>query len=674
MPAIFLYLLKLTATLAIIWLFYYVVLRPLTFHRLNRWYFLGYTLLAFFIPLIDIGPIVTSGDPVQDPAYITLIPAMANYTPAPNVNGASYSATTVDPWNMLLALLAAGMVLLLTRTAIRWLSLTRIRSQARLITDEPGVRIYEVNRPINPFSFGKSIYINPRLHTEREWAEIIQHEYVHIRQRHTLDILLGELLTISNWYNPFAWLIRHDIRQNLEFIADQQVLDKGFDKKDYQYHLLKVVGHPAYRLANNFNFSSLKKRIIMMNKMRSTRLHLLKLLFLLPLMAVVLLAFRSSYPDILHRRGDKMIVNTVGIVIVLPGKTPIAGVTVVEKRTGLQTTTDDRGYYRLQIPVNPDSGGINIEFQKEGYESTHIGRWWSIHVNAFGCVIAGFVNDTTVKHPDPFIVAPGVGKQPIDPGYADAYADLQRILTENQQIQHYQQVQKDHPEIGLFYTHEDKTRRIVVYRSGATERYGYPGTPSLAEWDKSGAAQPATRISQAAHTEAALTEAIPTATAHTEAAFKEKDTSKPVDPKVLYIVNGEIMPQGFKISTIPASDIASVDVLKDDKAIRLFGEKGAHGVIAIVTKEYQKIHLPPSAARAISLQYPNNTQPLYVLDGLPTAPGDSATYRLDPSRIESITVLKDSAAKAIYGPKGRNGVVLITTKKDRPGAVDTTHP
>jgi beta-lactamase regulating signal transducer with metallopeptidase domain len=94
---------------------------------------------------------------------------------------------------------------------------------------------------------------------------------VHVRQKHTVDILLAELLTIVNWYNPFVWLIRYSIRQNLEFIADCEVLKKGLDKKSYQYHLLSVMGQVEYKLANNFNFSSLKKRIVMMNKLRSAR-------------------------------------------------------------------------------------------------------------------------------------------------------------------------------------------------------------------------------------------------------------------------------------------------------------------------------------------------------------------------------------------------------------------
>jgi TonB-dependent SusC/RagA subfamily outer membrane receptor len=97
-----------------------------------------------------------------------------------------------------------------------------------------------------------------------------------------------------NWYNPFVWLIRRSIRQNLEFIADHQVLEAGLDRKQYQYLLLKVVGAPAFAIANQFNFSSLKKRIAMMNKMRSAKVHLIKFMFVLPLLTILLLAFRNA--------------------------------------------------------------------------------------------------------------------------------------------------------------------------------------------------------------------------------------------------------------------------------------------------------------------------------------------------------------------------------------------
>jgi hypothetical protein len=132
------------------------------------------------------------------------------------------------------------------------------------------------------------------LQDEAELKEIIRHEFVHVKQRHTHDIIWSELLCILNWYNPFVWLIRKAIRQNLEFIADNKVLEQGFDKKKYQYLLLKVTGNNHFSIANQFNLSSLKKRIAMMNKMKSARAQLIKFLFIVPLVAVMLLAFRNE--------------------------------------------------------------------------------------------------------------------------------------------------------------------------------------------------------------------------------------------------------------------------------------------------------------------------------------------------------------------------------------------
>lgn len=117
---------------------------------------------------------------------------------------------------------------------------------------------------------------------------------MHVKQKHTADLLVGELLCIMNWYNPCAWLIKRAIRQNLEFITDHSVLQTGLDAKQYQYLLLQVTGLPQYSISNSFNISSLKKRIVMMNKLKSARAHLLKFIFALPLLAVLLLAFRSQ--------------------------------------------------------------------------------------------------------------------------------------------------------------------------------------------------------------------------------------------------------------------------------------------------------------------------------------------------------------------------------------------
>lgn len=175
---------------------------------------------------------------------------------------------------------------------MQFISLEKMRKQAIKI-NQSDIAVYHIEKSIIPFSFGNNIYINKHMHTEKELEEIILHEFIHVKQKHTIDIVVSELLCIFNWYNPFAWLIRVAIKQNLEFIADHQVLQTGLDKKNYQYHLLKVTGMPQYGIASNFNFSSLKKRITMMNKMKTAKVQLLRFLFILPLVAIVLLAFRN---------------------------------------------------------------------------------------------------------------------------------------------------------------------------------------------------------------------------------------------------------------------------------------------------------------------------------------------------------------------------------------------
>lgn len=290
MQEILQYLLKWSIALGAAYVFYRLVLRPLTFYQWNRRYLVLYSIIAFFIPFINITTYVP-------PAKLQGM-KIVNYIPVINISGnetarAAAQSNAIDVLLIAGLLIATGSIVLLTRLVLQWLSLRRIRKTAVWVY-HPQANVYHVDEHVIPFSFGNSIYVNTSLHSERELQDIILHEFVHVRQKHSMDIIWSEILCILNWYNPFAWLIRHAIRQNLEFIADQAVLNNGLDKKQYQYHLLKVIGSPQYSIANNFNFSSLKKRIAMMNRLKSARVHLVKFVFVLPLLAVLLLAFRNK--------------------------------------------------------------------------------------------------------------------------------------------------------------------------------------------------------------------------------------------------------------------------------------------------------------------------------------------------------------------------------------------
>src|SRR5690606_27618995 len=131
-----------------------------------------------------------------------------------------------------------------------------------------------------------------------ELYDIFEHEDIHVKGLHSMDILMFEILLIVCWYNPFVWLMRRAVRQNLEYLTDQQVLNKGVDRQTYQYSLLNVSKQGAsLGLSNRFNFKFLKKRIMMMNKKKSSKLELSKYAFLLPIFIFSAGAFTISKAD-----------------------------------------------------------------------------------------------------------------------------------------------------------------------------------------------------------------------------------------------------------------------------------------------------------------------------------------------------------------------------------------
>ena len=111
-----------------------------------------------------------------------------------------------------------------------------------------------------PFSFFHWIFIHPSSHTEEEFNEILIHERTHARQWHSIDVIISELVCIFCWCNPFAWLMKREIRTNLEYMADARVLENGYDSKTYQYHLLGLSHQKAAAtIYNSFNVLPLKK-------------------------------------------------------------------------------------------------------------------------------------------------------------------------------------------------------------------------------------------------------------------------------------------------------------------------------------------------------------------------------------------------------------------------------
>jgi hypothetical protein len=150
-------------------------------------------------------------------------------------------------------------------------------------------RIIETTGNRAPCSFGINIFINPSLYDPETYQQILIHEKIHVSGCHTLDILLAEIAIVLQWFNPFVWLYRREVENNLEFLTDQSVLHhRDVDRSTYQLSLLRVSAPQLpFSITNNYNQSLLKRRIVMMNSKRSSQHTVWKYFFLLPLLTAL---------------------------------------------------------------------------------------------------------------------------------------------------------------------------------------------------------------------------------------------------------------------------------------------------------------------------------------------------------------------------------------------------
>ncbi|MBK5195169.1 MAG: TonB family protein [Proteiniphilum sp.] len=181
-------------------------------------------------------------------------------------------------------------VLFILRFLSQLISIIRIRAKSDL-TEISGIPVYRLKDDITPFSFFNLIFIHTEKHSETELAQILLHEQTHVRQGHSVDIMLIESICVLFWWNPFVWLMKREMAMNLEYLADHGVITEGVNSREYQYHLLRLTYHEtAVPIVNNFNVSQLKQRIMMMNQSKSPAYRLGRYLLVLPLVLLFLTA------------------------------------------------------------------------------------------------------------------------------------------------------------------------------------------------------------------------------------------------------------------------------------------------------------------------------------------------------------------------------------------------
>ena len=280
------YFLKINVAIALFYAFYRLFFYKDTFFTWRRAALLCFFAVSAVYPLLNIQTWITEQQPMVAMADLYADIVLPEFTITPE--------QVTSDWKTLLPQTVGfaywGMVIVLAiRFLIQLAGIIRLAFRCRKAKIE-NTNVHLLRQASGPFSFFHWIFIHPTSHTEDELSEILTHEQTHANQWHSIDVLVSEIVCIFCWFNPFAWLMKREIRTNLEYLADNRVLETGHDSKAYQYHLLGLSHHKAAAtIYNSFNVLPLKKRIKMMNKKRTREIGRTKYLMFLPLAALLMI-------------------------------------------------------------------------------------------------------------------------------------------------------------------------------------------------------------------------------------------------------------------------------------------------------------------------------------------------------------------------------------------------
>ncbi len=647
MPALFTFLLKINIALVLFCLGYYLVLRHLTFYTLNRVYLVVAILFSTIYPWINLNDFVQHHQAIVAPVQHIIV---SWKEPANNL---------VKPfdhhiyWIWAETIFWAGATLFALRLFLQFLSLYRLhRASAQAQINQQTVRV--VSDDVSPFSFWQSIYLNPHQLNSADIDKVLAHERVHINQWHTLDILLAELSTVFYWFNPGIWLIKKAVRENIEFITDREILEIGVDSKQYQYSLLHLtVAGSSNRLVNHFNISTLKKRIIMMNAKRSSRLNLSRYLLVAPAVILLLLVFSISKAG-----ATKITLSAIGsnfLPVLNHQKTTNAG------KPGVLTS--------IKSSVK---NGDTIYNGKTKDGNTKILIFGQYKLDSVGYVINGAkATRTELLSIDPAIIT---GVSLIPAANASKYVDfkldkaaylfaatrdseagksLAARIEKGQNLAPLAPPGKNAKtyltlKVDSFKTVTDGKTKIITINVKATKND----------------ADTARMITYTTVNDPVIVSEV--APNIVIADVKVKSTKKvksnvhvKASPKVnvstAYIVTSDSVKVFANDIKLNLDTVITTGVVQSGDVVKLVGVKykNKHGDDVLYDADVKK------GQKTTIKNF--NKGVLYMIDGKEA----KSLKGVAAEDIYSITVLKDESATKVYGDKGKNGVIVITTKKGK---------
>jgi bla regulator protein blaR1 len=681
------YLIKASAVIAIFYVCYKLFLQRETFFESNRWFLLIGIIVAFAIPLVVI------------PIYVTVesLP-LENIIISSDNSPIGIVEKPFDILQLISIIYLFGVVLFLGKILLQFGSLKFL-----LLSNNKHKRgsytFIKTNSNTHPFSFFKWIVYNPKQFNKDELQQIITHEKVHARQYHSIDIILTQISSIVFWFNPFVWLYKKAMEQNLEFIADKSTQEQINCKKSYQHLLLKTsVPHYKMALANNFYNSLIKKRIVMLHKSKSNKFRVWKYALILPVLALFLMNFNTkeviTYTESSNSNNlvseslvdadeieERLISKDFSKADLEQVKKELADKGVKLKFSGIKRNSENE-IIAIKIEAESDSASanfntssdepidpivikINTENNKISIGNTsnsdmHFGEGYTfvtkdgnhkIHKSGKGNNVFVYSSDND-KHEDEHEVIEKEDKI---------------IIKSGAKIHEIKKVLKDK---NVFVISGDKGE--IIDLKGEAIKYG----KAIIEKDKKG-----NFVKGYKHKDGNVK--IWTGDDDKVYEFRSNDdkgndkffiSNKDGNQPLIILDGKEIVNKKKLDDLVEPNNIESISVLKGEAAIKLYGKKGKDGVVEIYSKgknnnpkinnSVSDIKFIMGNAEILEKKFFESNDvgenALFILDDKEVSKNEISN--LDRNKIETVFVLKGDAATKKYGKKGKDGVIIITTK------------
>lgn len=598
------YLLKTSALIMIFYVCYIIFLQRETFFNSNRRFLMLSLVTAILFPLIVI-PIYVKATPVSSVAF-SVITSSAPTTLATPIIPEAFDMTLVLIW-----IYGIGASLFLSRLTIQFFSLlVLIKNHKKKKIS--GYTFVETTQNIAPFSFFKWIVYNPQQFNEQELKLILKHEKIHANQFHTIDVLLMDIATALFWFNPIIWGYKKAVLQNLEFIADHHTQKQSNCDQRYQKLLLKTSAPElSLILINTFYNSTIKKRIIMLHKSKSNIMKSWKYSIIVPILVLFAMTFNT---EIIAQTSSQNVSK--------------AGAQDQQNILKFVITKDTKDEQFVFITDKLADLGATILFKNIKRNSKN--EIISIKTKV------KYKNNTSTKYTQL--------STPIKP-YEITLNPYDKTVTLGEDVSGLGQVFD-------IETNEDGQKEVK--KTGSEKNIIL--TLDKLEEEKTG------------HEDTVLT-------------GKNDPNLKIYSPNLnpyfidekspMFILNGEEITT-VQMQAIDPNTIKSLQVLKDESATNKYGEKGKNGVLIITLKNEGSLRTDDGEIISIvadqdqktnTVSISNNGErPLYIIDGKEVT--KEQMEDMDPTEFGFIQILKDKSAIKKYGKKGKNGVVIITLRKE----------